>query len=661
MQLTPLQSRLVASLCASLFILALYLLLISPRGAFAAELHFDGLLDLAVLDAGSVELQSPAYEPEFSLFSRSILGRAEIPDTTPLDNDKPLALNVQPGEWACYVVKASTFFGNQANHNSRRASREKENESDSLSSDTNNSTIYVSANTCIQPTKNSTTKTTSRAPQMVLLISNATDAGCPQPLEGPNGVQAKGFTTYTFEEGAITYNSSLTGDAIIAVYAPKLTAGYEGKYNFEIAASSKEYFHQYESHSQGPQLLWMDSDSTSALLLTWNLTDDANEKDAILKEHPPYNLFVNIQDSPSLDGVRRSACGLQHNALIGANDQNTGMNNSLVKTAMTVRGPGGLPKQQFYIVGLNATTPYLGYLVKPANVSVNAKRQDGDGSVPANPGSIVFEGTNFTTSSGTFAHLPIVQDKTTLLVAYAYHVEDEMLTVYIATNCKVVTDLDFCDEIQYAVPGNDDKFNNTELAKAYDKYAQGMYTNFIKVMQQIQCETDNTSRYSLARTCDDCKIAYKRWLCTVSIPRCEDFTGGSTFGMARNVGQPYPNGTKLADSVLAEFEKNPWNNASRNVFIDQEIQPGPYKEILPCEDICYQVVQSCPAQIGFTCPQPGMKSFSYSYGVRDTDDTTVSCNFPGEARTPTGGGWTMAPNLALMASLLMASGLLLVT
>ena len=223
-----------------------------------------------------------------------------------------------------------------------------------------------------------------------------------------------------------------------------------------------------------------------------------------------------------------------------------------------------------------------------------------------------------------------------------------------------MTNLEFCDEIQYAVPGNDNKFNNTALAKAYDDQAKAMYANFDKALQQIQCETDKTSKYSLTRTCDDCKQAYKRWLCTVSMPRCEDFTQDSQFGFVRNAWQPFPNGTKLIDSLRDGLIATPYHNNSRSSFIDDEIQPGPYKEILPCEYLCYEVVQSCPAALGFVCPQPGMQSFDYSYGRKDDDSSTVSCNYPGEARTPLSGAGVTAPDALLVAVAFLASAIVLV-
>ena len=209
------------------------------------------------------------------------------------------------------------------------------------------------------------------------------------------------------------------------------------------------------------------------------------------------------------------------------------------------------------------------------------------------------------------------------------------------------------------MPGNDKLFNSTALAKAYDDYARTMYANFEKVMMQIQCEASNTSLYSLARTCDDCRAAYKRWLCTVSMPRCEDFASSNHFALMRNAGQAFPNGTLLSEDVRKPLVAKPYSNASRNPFIDTVVQPGPYKEILPCEDICYEVVQSCPAKIGFKCPQPNLVSFAYSYGRRDKNGSTVACNYPGEARTPLSAARSLLPDLILLSGISLVAATML--
>ncbi|KAG6003687.1 hypothetical protein E4U21_001795 [Claviceps maximensis] len=662
MQLSPLQSRLVASLAATTCLLLLYFLLLTPKGAFAYEPvlnSFSGSSswpELAAIDSiegHDIEAQSSSfYEPFLNFLGRSILGR--VGDTTPLENDKPLAYTTPPGGAPiCYIIKKGSLDNSTSSDKQGRDIKGDDDEDDDDDEERitpsiierKNVTIYISANTCLQPTvlsdgngnsngkskekdKNNN-KSSPKPPQLVLYLSNGTDTGCPRVINSTSGEISKGFTAHKFEQGAVTVNiTNVTSDIYIGIYAPNIEDSFAGVYDFEVAASSTEYFHQYESNEGGgdSELLWMDSDSTAALLITRNLTNEASETRHIWSEDPPYQLYVSGKDWSGLDGFRRSACGLEKNAPIGSNNQGNAMNNGMVKTSMTLRGPGGLPKQQFYVVGLNATTSYSGMLVRPANVTVNSKRnlkRQDSGASQRNPGrkpgSLVFQGTTFQTNA--------------------------------APNCKVVTDLEFCDEIQYAVPGNDGKFNNTELARTYDVQAKTMYDNFLKVMQQIPCEADRTSRYSLARTCDDCKRAYKRWLCTVSLPRCEDFHSDPHFSVIRNVNQAFPNGTMLPADLRQRLATVPAQNASRNSFIDQTIQPGPYNELMPCEDICYQVVQSCPSAIQFGCPQPGMYGFNVTYGRRSADNAVVSCNFPGEARTRISGGVTTVPDLTLVALL----------
>lgn len=178
---------------------------------------------------------------------------------------------------------------------------------------------------------------------------------------------------------------------------------------------------------------------------------------------------------------------------------------------------------------------------------------------------------------------------------------------------------------------------------------------------QIACEADSSSKYSLVRDCDDCKSAYKRWLCTVAIPRCEDYTSETSSGIIRSAGQPFPNGTKLPEDVIAELSKSLYHNVSRNHFIDEEIAPGPYKEILPCEDLCYEVVQSCPASIGFACPRPWNTGFNTSYGQRSEDVSVVACNYPGEPRTRYSAATSILPQRLLLGAIpIVVVGFLLI-
>lgn len=54
------------------------------------------------------------------------------------------------------------------------------------------------------------------------------------------------------------------------------------------------------------------------------------------------------------------------------------------------------------------------------------------------------------------------------------------------------------------------------------------------------------------------------------------------------------------------------------------MRPGPYKEIKPCLDLCWSLVQNCPSSFGFACPQPWSWGGGESYGEREGGDVTCS-------------------------------------
>lgn len=115
-------------------------------------------------------------------------------------------------------------------------------------------------------------------------------------------------------------------------------------------------------------------------------------------------------------------------------------------------------------------------------------------------------------------------------------------------------------------------------------------------------------------------MAYKSWLCAVTIPRCQDYSAREGWLQPRSISQPFWNDT-IPDWVATNDPALNRSNqtskrvsSSRNPMIDQIIKPGPWKEVLPCEDLCYNLVQSCPAALGFACPAG--KWLGYSYGKR---------------------------------------------
>ncbi|KAM0204277.1 hypothetical protein ACHAPI_000029 [Fusarium lateritium] len=592
--------------------LALVLSLLLCVHGHTEALH-DSIFDLETLVDRS-DTSGLYYEPNFAPFDRSIIGRAQ-PSQPLLTNNGPDSRSIIPGGTVCYVVDKKTLFDNDKRDDDVDGSTDIDIESSHQNSRrAKTKTVYISANTCSRPTLKSKNKNgkPESTPQISLYISTTSKIKC--PTSGNYNKTNPDMKKIPFMEGAVALSLNATDDIYISVVAPNLTQKYDGEWSYQVAISFDEYYHNYDAQNGTARLLLMDSDSTSALLVTSNLTQDSSKTQQIMKTPPPYQIFVGDEKSRSIDGLRHSACGLTRSAEIWANGENTGRHNDMVTTGVTTRGPGKLPKQQFLIAGLNHSTTYSGILVKMPDK--NSKRDTKSGNTIGGGGTI-YRATSFQTSS--------------------------------STNCKMVTNLDFCNETQYAVPGNDKKFNNTALAKHYDDYARKMYANFEKVIAQIPCEAPPESRYSLARTCDQCREAYKRWLCTVSIPRCEDVMGGGRHSVVRNAFQAFPNGTTLPDAFRKGL-KSSANNSSRNAWIDKTVEPGPYKELLPCEDICYDVVQSCPAAIGFTCPQPGFPSFGVSYGERDPDTSGITCNYPGEARTRISAAEVLRPGTLVLST-----------
>lgn len=255
----------------------------------------------------------------------------------------------------------------------------------------------------------------------------------------------------------------------------------------------------------------------------------------------------------------------------------------------------------------------------------------------------------------------------------------------------------------------------------YDSAAAALLQNFTYSLAQIPCNTTQTAQYSLARDCTDCASAYRNWLCAVTIPRCEDFSSTSPYVQPRNVnplskfisGNPLnnfaPQGQNnsipsdiLFDNTYVPMPSAPAqfpflnqslsnalsSNQSRNALagcgtnlsasgpvpadpntgypncgIDLSIQPGPYNEILPCAEYCYELVRSCPASFGFACPMRG-RGLERSYGFLYPDGTAngaggaLTCSFDGAIVNGSAGVTSAAERTFAVGKRRLATGLL---
>lgn len=633
--LSPLQTRFAASVCALGLLALIYWSLSTPHFAYAAELDFDGtgasrlggedhnwhrIQDEELLRDG-IGQEATRVEREASLTRRA----EEAEGTNAVgQNDAPNNLNIDAGQTSLWRYTKdlldepqadrgtglpgglldSTAAVKEAEHNELR---KREEGSDLEVRQAGSKQVFISMNTCIQPTYNGTGTQSAAPPQLTLYV--ATASGNREPGPGSTGAQQE----IVLDEGFANITITASDDVWMSVHAPELPPDFTGGWNYDLAISTTDYFHRSDNNE--PYLYLVDTDTNAALLVTRDLTGAPNgtkEFSDWMNMTAPFTMFASNDNYTRTMGLNRSYCGLQINSQLQASQSDPYGATSHVQTGMITRGLGNHPKEQFYITNLNGSTSYTGYLARPGNSTAS-------GAGVVGGGGTVWSSTPWTTKSDG--------------------------------NCQLMFNLTFCSEVAYAVPANPITFPNRDtLAAAYDHQAAQIMDNFTYTMQTVPCDTTNDAQYSLAKTCEDCKAAYKQWLCAVQLPRCEDWSSEDSVLQPRNVAAPFSNGTYLA----ADYLNSPYrdlmtgaptldgspafsqtmnstfaSNRSRNSLIDAQIMPGPYKELLPCEDLCYSLVQSCPASLGFGCPARG-RGLERSYGNRSGNgDGRLSCSYLG--------------------------------
>lgn len=631
-KLTPLQSRLAATLAASVILFILFFSLTSPQFTYAAELdsrippdhNHPIILDFGqVIEDDEEGVLSP-FEQEEATLHGDLAARAPV-GVSRLYNNNPQNMNIGAGQTQNWVFPKEEIAGPPGVAGPGLPS---EDSTDGGTSPTRSElrkrqdtkTVYITLNTCMQPSVNTSAnlaETDGRSPpQLQMWVSQSLSLTKPGPSSRDNPDQQN----IDFDGGYATFEMPTSEDVYMGISAPN-TTNWSGIWNYEIAASIDAPFHSVDG--SWANLFFVDGDNHAALLVT-NDTTQRNSTSDIYNQWmtitPPYGVFAHNQNDTTILGVQNSFCGLKNQAQIMANIQKADNQNV---ANMVNRGLGGKPKEQFYISDLNASSTYYGFLVMEGNSTAS-------GSGVLGGGGKVWKAMNFTTKA--------------------------------EPNCALLYNLTFCSEVAYAVPSNPLLFDPSTggvpfLAALYDAHAANLYQNFNYSLQQVPCKTSSVQQYSLARTCDDCARAYKTWLCAVTIPRCEDFGSAKPFLMPRNTAAKFINGSSIAevqqqnhpaanpshigistdDDDLALWTSRVASNSSRNPIIDSDVRPGPYKEVLPCEDLCYDLMQSCPASLGFGCPTKG-RGLESSYGKRSGDPGEISCSYLGAAYYLSGAG-----------------------
>ncbi|KAL4974315.1 stretch-activated Ca2+-permeable channel component-domain-containing protein [Aspergillus desertorum] len=424
--------------------------------------------------------------------------------------------------------------------------------------------VYLSLTICSGPSlKESLSNTAQALPQLVVYVSTSDSLRDP----GPHHKDGSGQTVYHSSEGYMSATLNAASDVYIAVAAPS-GGNFSGSYSYQIAASTDDFFHNVDDHAA--LLSFDDSGSETALLATVSPADQIlteEQRKQWENNTTVYKFYVNNANSTVVSGLSRSYCALAQHS------QASNGHNVQASMFRRRRETDGL-QEQFYVTGLNRSSTYVGIL------AMGNSGDSGDGLVGG--GGKVWKPKSFSTKSDG--------------------------------NCDVIYDLDFCSDVAYSVPSNP-SMSMSEIRTKYDNYAANLYKKFNYSLQQIQCNTSNETIYSMAVGCDDCAAAYKSWLCAVTIPRCDDYssTSNRTAVMVRNAAQPFPNGTEITNQTLRD---SPVTNRPRNSgLIDKEINPGPYKEVLPNISFCHDLVRSCPMSLGFSCPSGKYLAYSYDISV----------------------------------------------
>jgi len=537
------------------------------------------------------------------------------------------AQNVEWGDNWVHHLSATEIFEDKNQRRKRGAEVEEVEEVEKRQE--RSRTVHITFNTCLQPISNATAVSGAllQPPQLQVFVSNSTRNKSPGP-----DVQGKVQYVVPIDGGFGSLDINVTGDIWVGVYAAKLPAAYKGlwneesPWNYELALSTGEPYHGFRDN----QFLYLvDADDSSALLVTGNMTvhssqdggtDETSIKDLKDPSYHPYTMYAQNRNITSrFEGLEKSYCAVRQLAQIRS--ANTDV-------SMTTRGLGNLPKQQFHLKELNRSSEYWGYLARPRNKSVS------------DTSGILWKPLQLNTKKDG--------------------------------NCQIIYNLPFCSEVAYAVPSNPTVFGDlNSLTNFYDDLAKNWWQNFTYSLQQIQCNASSSAQYSLIRNCDDCAAAYKNWLCAVTIPRCMDYSSDLPYLAERSSNKLFWNATVQGWQkrpwmpTLSQDEVNDWTKSggwlengnqsmsrvpSRNIKIDEIVKPGAYKEIRPCKDLCWSLVQSCPSPLGFSCPIDGSWGKEMSYGERDSRGD-ITCSYLGAvyalssaSRIIVGGGswWMLA-------------------
>lgn len=183
-------------------------------------------------------------------------------------------------------------------------------------------------------------------------------------------------------------------------------------------------------------------------------------------------------------------------------------------------------------------------------------------------------------------------------------------------SCPLVHGLPYCPTTAYAVPLPPPPapalaYDASNLPDNLTTPLISYLANFTTSLLTAACGRD---AYSPLQTCADCQAAYRRWLCTISLPRCGEFP------QPPDPQQQPPQPQQTLAVPPPALAQQPSGTTPRNAALGNVS----YTALLPCIETCNAADRACPIFLGFRCPLiKYTASNSYGVGYIDSADGEV--------------------------------------
>ena len=522
--------------------------------------------------------------------------------------------------------------------------------------------VWVSINSCLMPNFTSP-QDRANPPQLKILWHTA------------SGPDSKEWHSIELIEGYAMFNVTTDNSVIIQIISPQVGVYNESPWNYDLAASRDGPYHSLDD-TNPVSLKLIDSDPHAALLITEGLANwtavQPDPSSAHLDYGPPLGIFANNINYTGLAGMTNSFCAISAHAQIqGYVHPSTDANNG-VEMGLTYAQPSNVLEEQFYLPGLNRSSVYLGRLAT-RNATTAAYREAVVGG-----GGVLYPFMNFTTKYDE--NCAVIYNLTFCnQVNYAVpsnpsrHSSQNLAALYDNTTYSMYQNFSYslqqipCNTTptaQYSL-----SVNCTDCQNAYkswlcavtipkcEDFSSNYNPNFLDWDGAPSAIPTNAYTYDPSPTASDklsasasssssASESASRFQNAIPSASPQPHKIATTYLFPRNLAQqPVPNSSYDTSIIPGSNSlQQMWmatNSSRNNATIGEIVQPGPYMEVLPCNDLCYDLVRMCPAALGFTCPTPGSWLEAMNYGVRGVGkDGAPTCNAPGAVYYPNAAGRT---------------------